>query len=254
MKLTAGVEPFSDLWYEMRNGRLTASLMHKIFVNGQGKQNLIGVGGMGYINQKIGEMLTGVISDEISGNVPDDVQRGLANEPWAIERYTEVTGITVYPSRLYEYNAIAVGTTDGQTSEDKINIKGILEVKCPRPYKHIQICAVDAPIELKAIDNQYFHQGQSNMLFTDAEYCDFVSYCDTIKHYDLQLRIVRMYPDSEWRKDFINRIDWIASYMSEQLEKILKTPERNLAYRIEQKPEAIENLKNVIENIRNVSI
>ncbi|MDR3551251.1 MAG: YqaJ viral recombinase family protein [Candidatus Babeliales bacterium] len=255
MKLSDGIEPFSDKWREIRNGRLTSSLIHKIFISGQGKDNLIGVGGMTYINQKIGEILTGFNSDEITddGDLPDDVVRGLADEPWALERYSEITGEFVNSSLLFEYNAIAAGTTDGQKIDKKGNIIGILEVKCPRPHKHIKVCAVDAAIELKKIDAQYYHQTQANMLFTGAEHCDFVSYCDKIKTYDLQIRIVRVYPDLEWRKDFLNRIDWIASYMTEQIEKILKTPERNLSYRIEKKPEEIDNLKSAIDAIKEIA-
>lgn len=254
MKLSDGIEPFTDKWHEIRNGRLTSSLIHKIFISGQGKDAMIGVGGMTYINQKIGEILTGFNSDDIdSDNLPDDIVRGLADEPWAIERYTEITGEIVHKSLLFEYNAIAAGTTDGQKIDKDGIIKAILEVKCPRPHKHIKVCAVDSAVELKKIDAQYYHQSQANMMFTNSDYCDFISYCDAIKHYDLQIRIVRVYPDMEWRKDFINRIDWVADYMQEQLEKILKTPERNLSYRIEKKPEEIDKLKNAIENIKNIT-
>lgn len=251
MKLSDGIIPHTPEWENARIGKLTASCMHKVFISGQGK-NLVGVGGMTYINQKIGEILTRIMYDDVPET--DDIQRGLAGEIFALERYTEITGIEVHESRLFEYNEIAAGTTDGQTSTDGINITGVIEAKCPRPHKHIQILAVDSPIELKAIDKQYYHQSQANMLFTNADHTDFISYNEDIKHYDLQIRIIRLYPDIEWRKDFKNIIDWIAGYMQQQLEKILKTPERNLAYRIEKKPEQIDKLKSVIENIKNVTI
>lgn len=251
MKLSDGIVPHTELWERSRIGKITASNMHKIFVNGQ-KGNLIGAGGLTYVNQKIGEILTQLMFD----NVPEteDVLRGLGHEQFGKERYEEITGEKVHDSLLFEYNAIAAGTTDGQKTDKDEKIKGVLEVKCPRPHKHVQICAVDAAIELNDIDKQYYNQAQSNILFTGADHCDFVSYCDDIKHYDLQIRIIRIYPDFDWRKDFLNRIEWIAEFMSEKLEKILKAPERNLMYRINQKPETVEKLKNVIEGIKNINI
>lgn len=252
MKLSDGIIPHTEIWQEARIGKITASCLHKIFVNGQGKDKLIGVGGMTYINQKIGEILTQLMYD----NVPEteDVLRGLGHEQFAKERYEEITGEMVNDSLLFQYNAIAAGTTDGQKVDKSGEIKGVLEIKCPRPHKHTQILAVDAPIELKAIDQQYYHQSQGNMMFTGADHTDFVSYCDEIKHYDLQIRIVRIYPDMDWRKDFVDRIEWIAEYMAGQLEKILKAPERNLSYRINNKEETIDKLKQVLENVQNITI
>lgn len=253
MKLSAGIIPFSEEWGEARLGRITASHMHKIFVSGRSKSELIGQGGRTYINQKIAEILTRIMYDDVPDT--DDIMRGRANEPTALERYSELTGEYVHDSLLFEYNAIACGTTDGQLlCSDNETIKGIIEAKSPRSAKHIQILAVDAPYELKDIDPQYWHQPQSNMLFTECEQADFVSFNDDIKQIKLQTRVIRMYPDLEWRKEFVERVDCVAGIMDTQLSKILKAPERNLAYRIEQKPEAIEKLKEAIENIQNIKI
>ncbi len=253
MKLSDGIIPHTPEWHAARNGKITSSLMHKIFVKGTGG-DLVGAGGMTYINQKIAEILTDSLADELQDdrNIPDDIQRGLANEPWAIERFTDITGIKVYESRLFEYNAIAAGTTDGQESKDGVNVTGIVEAKCPRAWKHLKICAVDSAQELKLIDPQYYHQPQSNIFFTGAEHCDFISYNDEIKVYDLQIRIVRIYPEMRWQKECVDKIDWIADYMNSQLTKILQTKERNLQYKIEDKEEKIDKLKTAIESIRSI--
>lgn len=252
MKLTDGIIPNTEEWILSRLGKITASEIHKLFVKGQGKDKLIGIGGVNYLNKKIGEILTQVMSD----NVPEteDVLRGLGHEKFAIERYSILTNETVYDSKLFNYNAIAAGTTDGQTSNDGINIKGIIEAKCPRANKHIQVLSVDAAIELKDIDPQYYHQPQANILFTGAEYADFISYNDEIKHYDLQIRVIRVYPDMDWRKQLVDIIDYSAEYMDNKLTKILKAPERNLALRFEKNPEQFAKLQTVIDNITNIAI
>lgn len=251
MKLSSGIIPNTEAWQRCRIGKITASQVSKIFVSGQGKDNLMGAGAMTYLNQKIGEILTQVMYDDVPET--EDILRGLGNEQFALERYSEITGEVVQDSLLFEYNAIACGTNDGEIIYPNGEIKAILEVKAPRPHKHIQICAIDAAIELKAVDKQYYSQCQANMMFTNSEYADFISYNDDIKHYDLQIRIIRVYPDLQWRKEFIERINWIADYMSEKIEKILKTPERNLAYRIEKTPEAVNKLQNVLENIQSIA-
>lgn len=252
MKLSDGVIPFTDEWTKIRIGKITASLMHKVFVKGTGK-NLVGVGGTSYINQKIGEILTQIMAD--SAPETEDVLRGLGHERFGVERYVEITNEVVHDSLLFEYNSIAAGTTDGQILKlNSDQIKAILEVKCPRPHKHIQVLAVDSALDLKKIDPQYYNQGQSNILFADAEYADFISYCDEILHYDLQIRIVRIYPDFQWRSDFAEIIEWIAEYMAGQLEKILLTPQRNLTYRILRTDSKAEKLLAVIDDIKNISI
>jgi|GEM_PF-1426918 hypothetical protein len=252
MKLSDGIIPFTEEWAKCRMGKLTASNMHRIFVSGRSKTELIGQGGRTYINQKIGEILTQVMHDDVPET--DDIMRGRANEPDAILRYSEITGEKVEDSLLFQYNAIACGTTDGEVLRSDEEIKRIIEAKSPRPHKHIQVLAVDAPIELKDIDPIYWHQPQTNMLITGCEEADFISYNDEIEYYDLQIRIVRMYPDMNWRKDFVERVDFIAGIMDTQLTKILKAPERNLAYRLEKNPEAVKNLQNAIDSLKNLSI
>lgn len=253
MKLSDGIIPFTTEWEAVRCGKITSSNMHKIFVSGRSKADMIGVGGMTYINQKIGEILTGVVAD--SAPETEDILRGQANEQFALERYSILTGETVHDSLLFVYNSIACGTTDGQVIKADGDIKAIIEAKCPRANKHIQVLGVDAPIELKSIDPQYYHQPQSNILLTGSEYADFVSYNDEITHYDLQVRIVRLYPDLAWQKEFVERIDWIADDITKKLEKILQAPERNLQYRMDDsKREAIEKLQTAIDSARNIKL
>lgn len=251
MRLSQGIIPHTPEWDAVRLKRITASYMHKIFVSGKSKGDPIGVGGMSYIDTKIGEMLTG--QSESQAPETDDVMRGIANEPDAIIRYMDITNIHVHESRFFEYNSICGGTTDGQECYPGGDvIKGIQEVKCPRAWKHVKVCKIQSPIDLKKIDPQYWHQPQSNMLFCEAEHADFISYNEDIKVYDAQIKIVRLYPDMEWRKEFKEKISWIADYMLESLEEILKVGERNLQFRIEPEQKEIKKLQSAIETIYNI--
>lgn len=251
MRLAQGIIPHTPQWEAVRLKRLTSSYMHKIFVSGQSKDTPIGVGGMGYIDKKIGEMITGKSDSEVPET--DDVMRGIANEPDAVARYAEKTNQEVAPSLFFEYNSIMGGTTDGcvcyQNSDE---IKSVLEIKCPRPWKHVKVCRVNAPIELKKIDPQYYHQLQSNIMICEAEYGDFASYNEDCLIYDAQIRIVRVWPDMAWRKEFKEKIDWIADYMMQSLEDILKVDEKNLQLREKVEPTEIKKLQSAIESMQKV--
>lgn len=248
MNLSDGIIPHSTEWEAIRLKRLTSSYIHKIFVSGKSKDKPIGVGGLTYLDTKLAEMLTGV--SESQAPETDDVMRGVANEPDAISRYAEITNHTVHESMLFEYNSIMAGTTDGMVCyKGTEKIKIILEAKCPRAAKHVKVCKVKAPIELKDIDPQYYHQPQSNLMICEAECADFISYCEDIKVYDAQIAIVRIYPDLNWRKEFKEKIDWIADYFCESLEEILKCGEKNLRFRVQPEENEVKKLQSAIENI-----
>lgn len=249
MRLSQGIIPHTPQWEAVRLKRLTSSYMHKIYVSGQSKDMPIGVGGLSYIDKKIGEMITGKSESEVPET--DDIMRGLANEPDAVLRYAEKTNQEVAPGLLFEYNSIMAGTTDGEVCyPGSDEIKSVLEIKCPRTWKHVKVCKVNAPIELKKIDPQYYHQIQSNIMICEAEYGDFASYNEDCLIYDAQIRIVRVWPDMAWRKEFKEKIDWIADYMMQSLEDILKVDERNLQLREKVEQVEIEKLQSAIATMQ----
>jgi len=57
----------------------------------------------------------------------------------------------------------------------------------------------------------------------------------------------------DWRKEFKERIDYVADIMNEQLTKILLAPERNLMYRAGQKEE-LEKLTEAIQQIKDKAL
>jgi hypothetical protein len=243
MKNISDIEPLSPEWFEAKVGKLSSSEIHKIFKGGRSKSELIGQGGQTYINLKIGEIMTGVIKET---KETDIMMRGNALEPEARQRYSESTNQKVRDSFFVIYNSICCGTNDGGV--DAAN--SILEIKCPNSEKHTQILTVASALDLLKIDDQYYHQCQANMMFGEADYCDFVSYDDRVRHHDLQIRIIRIYPDMEWRTDFNNRIEWVAEYMNDKFTEILKAPERNSVYRVTGQQTEIERLKEAVENMK----
>lgn len=242
------IEPHSQEWHDARKERLTSSEIDKIFVSGQGAGNLIGKGGLSYINKIIGQILTGIVKQT---RETDAILWGLTEETDAKVRYQETTNIELHDSFFVAYNEILGGTNDGW-SKELGTLKSIVEVKCPDSEKHIKVLSCKSVEGLKNIDPQYFHQPQANMLFCDAEFCDFICYDSRIKYHDLQIKIIRIYPDMRWRKEFKQRIDFVADYINETLEQAMKTPELNAMFRVENKIKEIDKLKSALDNVKNI--
>lgn len=239
------IEPHTPEWQQARCGTLTSSEIHKIFVSGRKKGQLFGQGAMTYIMSKIGERMTLEIAS--APDVPA-VMWGLTEEPEARKRYESITGQNVSESGFYKYNSIFGGTTDGAIIINN-EIDGILEIKCPNSSKHAAVLACLTPSDVREVDEQYYCQPQANMLITGAKYCDFISYDSRVQNPDLQIKIVRMYPDLEWRKEFELRINEAAAIMNQKLLNILKTPEANSQFRTEVTDNSkIEELSNTLAN------
>lgn len=220
---SSGIIPQTDEWFEAKCGKLSSSEVGKIFVGSRSKGEVFGQGALTYINKKVGEYLTGE-----SKGIPETeaVLRGLSEEPYAIMRFEQLTGKKVQSSEFWVHNAIYCGTTDGQVIEDN----SIVEVKCLDSKEHIEICSFSSVEQLKKYDFIYYSQVQSNILISGADSGYFISYDDRIKHYDLQIKILQIYPDFEWRKEFDYRLGEAATVYMNKIEEILKTPERNLQY------------------------
>lgn len=221
------IQPHTLEWDEARLGRLTSSEIHKIFTKPQNKSERFAEGAKTYIYEKIAEHLTRECK-----KVPETeaILRGLAEEQYARERYIQITGHKVTDSCFIAYNSIFGGTNDGNIIIEKKH-KGIIEIKCPDSKKFVEICACQSAEELGKIDKQYKHQPQANIFISGAEFCDFVAYDDRVRIPELQLKIIRIYPDMEWQKDFKLLIGDVAEMMNDELTKILNTPENNLQFK-----------------------
>lgn len=115
-----------------------------------------------------------------------DMKRGIEREPAArasyeIKRETLVTEVGFCVSEFHDH----IGCSpDGLVYlGDEV---GLIEIKCPRPAIHWET------LRSKDVPSSYIYQLAHNMLVTDANWCDFVSYCEEfpIGH---QLVIVRKY-------------------------------------------------------------
>jgi hypothetical protein len=169
-----GIESYSKEWFNARLGKITSSSIWNIMV--EPKEKVLKEAGelsstaQDYLKTKLAEALTGVYRDFKN----DATTHGLETEAEAIQYYMNKTGNIVKEVGFIEsIKGLYGGTPDGLVNDD-----GIIQVKCPYNYdKHIQYGLVDSVEYFKSKYREYYWQCQSDMLISEREYCDFVSYC-----------------------------------------------------------------------------
>jgi len=186
-----------------------------------------------YLNRKVMENLLPVNSDDTyAQNCVDEyielhsqesaaTRYGTEMESMARDKYAEAAGYEVYESEFVPYKVfpkLVGGSPDGLIRQEK----GIIEIKCPFTLeKHLQHIMYNDQCELKENEEEYYWQCVSNMLFTDTEFCDFVSYCPYVSK-SKQLKILRVHRDENEIKLLSDRIALGVSYMKEQLSLLSK--------------------------------
>ena len=176
-------------WREQRNGRLTASLFHDVFVRKESTD-------------------TGPILKRIMGYKHNDlsyipaINWGIRNESIARQQYTSVmstkhegftcslTGLCVNP--LYPHMGVS---PDGMTNCHCCG-DGILEIKCPFSAKHIDpssltssTCAFLTSTGYLNHKHRYYTQVQGQLMVTGRLFCDFFIWTP------VGYKIERLYPD-----------------------------------------------------------
>lgn len=168
----------SEEWIKARLGCVTASRISAVFAKGSARQN--------YMAQLISERLTGIPSESYT-SAP--MRRGIEKEAEAREVYIlHKFDVVVVECGSIPHPTIAnfSASPDGLVNDD-----GLLEIKCPNTWTHLQFIKTLRPAR------EYILQMQAQMTCTGRKWCDFVSFDDRLPD-DLSFRDVRISFDKEW--------------------------------------------------------
>ena len=172
------VEQKSDEWFALRNKYpLTASEAQAIGNQGKGLETLVW--------EKLAERYSNGDKEKYTNK---DLERGVELEPLAGEMYELQTGNKVINVGFVINENIS---SVGGASPDKMIVgqKGLVEIKCFEDKKHFKNIVTGLEIE-----SQYMWQMQMQMMFTETEFVDFVTYNPNFKQ---NLLIKRVFPDKE---------------------------------------------------------
>ena len=184
LPLVINCEQGSPEWLAARAGRVTAS--HICDVINFKKNGEESTSRRDYRIKMVTEMLTGTPCEDVYPNA--DMRRGTELEPYARIAYEDLSGMHVQQVGLFVHASIpqAAASPDGLVGAD-----GLIEIKCPRSYNHINNILADG-----IIDSDYQLQMLWQMECTQRRWCDFVSY-DPLMPEALRLFVVRFNRDEE---------------------------------------------------------
>lgn len=178
----------SQLWWESRTGRVTASEMSSaLAVNTRGVlANITSAERETLKAFLIGEILTGV--PDMMGYVSKFMERGTELEPEARESYEDRYETMVQPVGfvIHPTNDRSGASPDGLIGED-----GGLEIKVPGIAKHVQYLETPG-----LLPPEYEPQVMWNLACTGRTWWDFVSFCPIMPR-EMRLFTVRVYADAK---------------------------------------------------------
>ena len=181
-KTIDAIEQRTDEWRQVRCGKITASRMNAVM-------NTLKNGDSGaerrkYIGELVCERLTGEPTPHFQNAA---MQHGTELEPIARQAYELETGNLVDEVGFYEHPTIpnAGASPDGLIGDD-----GLIEIKCPESYTHIET------LRTGEIKQDYIYQMQWQMECTGRKWCDFVSFDNRLPE-KLQIKIMRVFRDDE---------------------------------------------------------
>lgn len=155
----------SEDWFAARCGRVTASRVADLMAKTKtgysaSRQN--------YMAQLICERLTGKPAESFNSAA---MQRGTDKEPEARAIYMLESGEIVEECGL----VIRPDMPDfGASPDGLVGDVGLIEIKCPNTWTHIETIKTGEP------KREYFIQMQAQMACTGRQWCDFVSFDDRL--------------------------------------------------------------------------
>lgn len=163
-------------WHRERLGKVTASRISDVMMKPTtaGYQN--------YRAQLVCERLTGEPTESFTSAA---MQHGTDTESQARAFYEMETGHDVEQVGFVDHPKLAMS---GASPDGIVGPDGLVEIKCPQPATHIKT------LTGAKIDRKYLLQMQWQMVCTDRDWCDFVSFCPALP---LEMQMFRQRVDRD---------------------------------------------------------
>ena len=190
------IEQRTPEWYAMRKGVITASQAHRLLT--PAKQAT-------YARDLLAERLSEAVED---GYTSPAMQWGVDTEPAAKVAYELATGREVRDAGfVWLDDRKAVGCSpDGWVGD------GLIEIKCPNTSTHLGYC-----LDMKP-PPEYMAQMQFQMLCTNREWCDWVSYDPRLTVSDLL--IIRIERDPVMFEKLLDGAAKVLATIDDNLKKL----------------------------------
>lgn len=176
----------TDEWLQARLGKVTASRMSDVMAQGRGGQP--SATRATYMGQLVAERLTGV---PMEGFTSAAMEHGTDTEAQARAQYELRSGVDVEQVGFVLHPEL---DDAGASPDGMVGSNGLIEIKCPNTATHIKT------LRGAKIDRKYMLQMQWQMLCTQRDWCDFVSFDPRLPDY-CAMHIQRVTLDKELAAD-----------------------------------------------------
>lgn len=188
-------------WLEARLGIVTMSKVGSLLVNGKSTSGL-GKDAYTYMNQLLGERITGELDDSFQGN--RHTERGHALEPLAKELYTGLTGNAV------EEVGIILNRGAGYSPDGLVGSDGLIEIKTKLPKYQVEVLLANE------IPKEHIAQCQGGLWVSEREWLDFVSYWP-----GMPLFVKRAYRDEKMISTIAKRVEAFYEEMDKRMTLVM---------------------------------
>ena len=190
----ATIEHKSMEWFRARSGKFTPSELHKLMTEPKSKSDILSVGAITYIKEKIAETLI--------ENLPNENEFTNAATAWgnsyedeAINLFSDQSDTEIIKPGFIDCNDFFGGTPDGIAADGSFGI----EVKCPyNPTIHLDNLILD-PMDFPKARKEYYYQIQGYALLTGIKDWYFISY-DPRQQDPLKIRHILVEMDKDTQK------------------------------------------------------
>lgn len=199
------MEQRSSEWYAARCGKITASRLNDLLATVKSGE---AAGRRNYRMEIVCELLTGQSGE--SGYTNSYMQNGIDLEADARVCYEFAKGCSVVEAGFTVHPELPFfgASPDGTVGDD-----GLVEIKCGITATHVNWMLTGT------VPAEHVKQIQGQLACTGRQWCDFVSYCPKLP-VDLQLFVVRVYPDEVMIDTIIKEINKFWSEVQELTTKL----------------------------------
>lgn len=203
------MEQRTDEWFAARCGKVTASRLADVMAKTKSGYS---ASRQNYMAELICQRLTGKLQDGFSNAA---MQRGTELEPVAREMYV----LNQFDAHVTETGFVEHPSINGfgASPDGLVNHDGLLEIKCPNTWTHIETIKTGKPAR------KYLLQMHAQMMCTGRKWCDFVSYDDRLPP-DLAYFETRVHLDESLVKEISDELSSFLSELDSEIESI-----RNIA-------------------------
>ena len=203
MPTVSNAEQQSEEWFQARLGCATGSRFNDVIAKTRSGYS---TSRKNYAVELALEIITGTRQDFYQSSA---MAWGTETEPVARLEYELITGNEVEETGFWKHDILPIGASpDGLVNKD-----GLLEIKCPNSATHLETLISGK------VPRQYIAQVQGQLLITERNWADFVSY-DPRMPENAKIKIIRVERDEAYIRELIYELEEFVKEVDEQVQFI----------------------------------